>query len=393
MAKPIHVVHVRNCRGITTLTGPERLFLQLLPKMDAARVRQTLVLTIDPDRPPEMLLEELERVGVSPVLAPVASIGGKEDLEVLRELILRDPVDILHTHDARSNVVASRIPRETRPAWVIFAHGWVNWDRFFSKARLYAWLEARMVRKADYIVAASVHMLEQVYSLRGSEQNVTRIPLAVDAERFSATGQGLSLREEWGVSPETALIGLVGRIHPWKGQDVFVDAAAKIVKSYPETKFGVIGDAVFGDHDFFRDELNAQINQHGLGDAFILTGSRSDIPAVMEACDVVAVPSRVEPFGLVSIEAQACSRPVVASNVGGLPETLDPGKTGLLVPPSDSSALAAAFGELLGNPEEMRRMGDTARTWVAREYGLKTMLDRYADYYEKIAANAEGENT
>jgi glycosyltransferase involved in cell wall biosynthesis len=150
-------------------------------------------------------------------------------------------------------------------------------------------------------------------------------------------------------------VGLVGRIAPWKGQDVFVAAAARLAPELPDAEFVLAGSALFGEEGYER-ELRAQVTRLGLDDRVRFLGFRDDVWEVYRELDVVVHAStQPEPYGNVVLEAMACRRALVAAAAGGVLELVDHGRTGLLVPPGDPEALADAVGRLLRSPEERRR--------------------------------------
>jgi len=121
-----------------------------------------------------------------------------------------------------------------------------------------------------------------------------------------------------------------------------------------------------------------------LGGRFMFTGPRNDVPALMAAMDVLAVPSLNEGMGRVLLEAGASGTPVVASRAGGIPDIVDDGETGLLVPPRDAHALAEAIIELIATPERRHWMGATARAKIAPQYSLENMVRQIETVYEEI---------
>jgi glycosyltransferase involved in cell wall biosynthesis len=136
----------------------------------------------------------------------------------------------------------------------------------------------------------------------------------------------------------------------------------------------------------YRTELEEHIRQAGLSERMILTGNRADVPELMRAMDVFVLPSLREPFGIVMLEAQACGTPVVGTRVDGIPETMEEGVTGLLVPPADGAALADAVLELLGDPGRRQRMAAAGVERVRTRFGKHAMAEATAALYERVAA-------
>ncbi|MFT5466485.1 MAG: glycosyltransferase involved in cell wall biosynthesis [Verrucomicrobiales bacterium] len=378
----MRVLHVRNCRGIETLTGPET-YLCDLAKYTSAEMK--LAISMDPNRPCEIFAESLRRVDADFDLLPVKSPFDRSDYKAIRAELETGDYDILFTHDYRSDAIGWALRKKFDIPWIAFAHGWVNWDSVFSKDRLYAWIEVATVRRADRIFVASSHMHQQLLERKFPADRISRANYGIDTERFQPL-PAEPIREEFGIALDAPLVGIVGRLHPWKGHTFLLKAIADLVGEFPNLRLMIVGDAAFEAHGDFRQELVDEVAELGLNDHVIFTGSRSDIPEIMSALDIFAIPSLVEPFGIVSIEAQACGTPVVGAKVGGIPETMAEGETGLLVPPKDADALRDSIGVLLRDPDKRRKMGEGAHDFVEKNYSAPAMAKKTDELYADVLA-------
>ena len=177
---------------------------------------------------------------------------------------------------------------------------------------------------------------------------------------------------------------MVARIHWWKGQDLFLRAAARIAREVPHARFVLVGDVVPGE-EWRREALKREIARMGIGDRVVWAGYREDIPQVMAALDVLVLPStEPEPFGRVIVEAMATERPVIASAHGGPVESVVHGETGLLFPPQDEEALAAAMKQLARDPDLRVRMGKAGRARVLEKYTVDRHVAAFQSLYEEI---------
>jgi len=192
-------------------------------------------------------------------------------------------------------------------------------------------------------------------------------------------------RAELGVGPEEVLAGVFGRLQRWKAQDVFVEAAARVAAARPRARFAVVGGSVFGLEPEYFDELRATAAARGLDGRLVFTGFRTDVARLMAACDVVCHTSRVpEPFGLVVIEAMGLGRPVIATRGGGPSEIITDEGQGVLVPPDDPGALAAAITALADDPERRRRMGARAIERVKESFTIDVMARSLVTHLESL---------
>lgn len=162
---------------------------------------------------------------------------------------------------------------------------------------------------------------------------------------------------------------VVGRLSPRKGQDVALRAVAELHRRGMPVRLRLVGTEFRG-YEWYVDDLRRTADELGIAGHVRFDGYRTDVPACNAAADVVLVPSRVEPFGNVAVEALAAARPLVASSVGGLREIVDHGRTGLLVPAGDAGALAEAVATLLEAPAEAAAMGDRGGVDVRRRFAL-----------------------
>ncbi len=163
---------------------------------------------------------------------------------------------------------------------------------------------------------------------------------------------------------------------PHKGQRHLVAAAAQVVREIPDARFLIVGDGEL------RDTLQHQIASLGLERHVQLTGFRADALGLIKSLDLFVMSSITEGLGSVLLEAMACERAVVATRAGGIPEVVEDGATGLLVPPQDEAALAAAIVRLLQDPEARRHFGTAGRARVLGEFSVERMVERLARIYE-----------
>lgn len=181
-------------------------------------------------------------------------------------------------------------------------------------------------------------------------------------------------------------IGLIGRISPWKGQHIFIQAAALLHKRYPAAKFEIIGAPLFAERDYERD-LHALCEQLGLCDAIDFVGFVDNVSGRLAELDIVVHASTVgEPFGQVIIEGMAEQKPVVATNGGGVPEIVVHGETGLLVPMGDAVAMADAIDFLLKNPEKASQMGIRGRERALSHFTIQMTARKVEGVYEELLA-------
>jgi glycosyltransferase involved in cell wall biosynthesis len=362
------------------------------------------LLVTGPALGPEGSLEpECEAAGVRLIRVPdlVREIAPAQDLRALRALqaiIRSERPDLVHTHTSKAGLlgrVAAR--REGVPAVVHTPHGHV----FHSyegglKSRVFVAAERWAARKADRLVALTANERDEHLALGvGRPEQWRVIHSGVDFAPFEAaraSGVREAARSELGLPPEAPVIGTVGRLVPIKGQCYLLEAFARVREQHPDARLLLVGD---GD---LRAELESRARDLGLpvigeggtslpGAAQFL-GLRRDVARLMAAFDLFALPSLNEGMGRVLVEAMAMELPCVASRVSGTPDVVAHEETGLLVPPADPAALAAALQRLLANPAEARAMGRAGRGRAVPGFGVEAMLHSLRELYRDTLRRA-----
>jgi glycosyltransferase involved in cell wall biosynthesis len=177
-------------------------------------------------------------------------------------------------------------------------------------------------------------------------------------------------------------VGIVGRLFPIKNHHLFLDAAARIAKQAPETRFVIVGDGAL------RADLEKMACDLGIGESVLFLGWRQDMARILADLDVLVVSSDNEGTPVSAIEAMASGKPVVATRVGGLPDVITEGRTGYLVPPKDAAALADAVLKLIADAEARARMGQAGRQAACERFAETRLIrDTEALYRQLLAAN------
>jgi glycosyltransferase involved in cell wall biosynthesis len=215
---------------------------------------------------------------------------------------------------------------------------------------------------ADYVIFNSNHS-EQVFR----EVAPFRPQGAVVYNGKPWDGYYASEPREWSNSVQLLL---VGRISPRKGQDVALTALEELIRRGRDVELHLVGD-VFPGYEWFRTQLVDHIDRAGLNSVVTFHGFESDVAGHLAASDIVLVPSRVEPFGTVALEAMAAKRPVVVSSVGGLAEIVAHGEFGAIVPPDNPTALANEIDRLIAKPDEAIRLAGLGFDRVRHEFSVE----------------------
>jgi glycosyltransferase involved in cell wall biosynthesis len=235
----------------------------------------------------------------------------------------------------------------------------------------------------DLALANSAASLESMRRLRPDVRVELLYPGTPVAT--SSTMEASQARATLGILPSEVLFGIFGRLQRWKGQDVFLEAAAQVAIVLPEARFLVVGGAVFGLEPEFDHELRVQAVQLGIADKVFFLGQRTDVAALMAACDVVCHATRTaEPFGMVLVEAMAQGRPVVATRGGGPSEIVVEGETGFLAAPGDPADMAERMKALGASPEQRARMGAASLARARTSFSSEAFAGRLRHLLEDL---------
>lgn len=292
------------------------------------------------------------------------------DLRSMAKLVRREKIDVIHTHQSRAHFFGVLL-------------------RWLSKAPCIATAHARHLqpywRFNDFVIANS----EATYDFQRRwnfvpEDRIRVVHYLVDLEQFerASTSERDRVRQSWNVDDGILLAGIVGDLIPRKGQLYAIRAWANVRRALPHAKLVIVGEEKDATYvQLLRAEADKlQLNEH-----IVWAGYRTDIPAVMQALDICVSAALEEALGLTIPEAMAASRPVVATSVGGVPENIREGLTGLLVPPADPRSLGEAIIRLLSNEEWRQESGRRAQRYIREKYDPQRPLEEIEQIYRLVA--------
>ena len=213
------------------------------------------------------------------------------------------------------------------------------------------------------------------------------IPNGIDLSEYETLADAGEVRAALGLEPDAPLVTTVGRIEPWKGQHVLVEAAPKILSAHPDARVLIVGGPAVNKPDYER-QLKERRRELGIADKVLFTGIRKDIPEILAASNVLVLPSVApEPFGRTIVEAMAARCPVVATKAGGPLDTVVDGETGWLVPPNNADALADKVCHVLDHPDEAREMGERGRQRAVASFSLQRLVKDMTALFEGLGSD------
>ena len=315
---------------------------------------------------PVVLLEQKKRTDLS-----VASR--------LRALLEEFDADLLHCHGARANFLAALIKRRIRIPTVTTVHS--DYRRDFEdnlyKHIVYTALNSLSLRSFDYFLAVTDQFRTLLTGRNFSSERIFTVYNGLDFSAPRVTGEDQH-RKTWGVPGGAAVIGTIGRLARVKRHDVFVQAAAHLAPRHPETHFVIVGD---GDE---KRNLERQVRDLGLQDRISFTGHIDEVDTALSLFDINVLTSESESFPYALLEGARMAKPTVATPVGGVPDLVSEGQTGLLVPVGEPKELADRIETLLQCPDLRQKLGSNLYDHARCNFSLEAMRDRHLDIYEQI---------
>ena len=323
------------------------------------------------------LLQELENKNIRYVYG---SVGGRSIADIMRGMLsvrkglMEHDVDIIHASEPRLAIMGY-LARKT----VVKKDIKVIWH---DRGTLNHYLSAMLFNfMGDFVITNSNYEKKELVK-RGLVQKKVR---AVHNSMY------LPIKPEIELSPvfndfnikmnESSVIGITSRLILRKGHQYLFNAVPEILKHFPTAKFLVVGDGIL------RNELEALVRRLGINDNVYFVGYRLDLEKIYPFLDILVGPSLYEPLGNVSMEAMAVGKPVVASKTGGIPEVVEDGVTGILVPIKNPKKIAEAVIYLLNNPDIAKKMGEAGRKRVQECF----TIDRVGNELEEVYAHVMGE--
>jgi glycosyltransferase involved in cell wall biosynthesis len=331
-------------------------------------------------------VRRLERSGV-----PVCVLDDMDDaaaIDAVAAHLAAVKADVVHNHMYRAEVVG------TQAAWSLagpptsargrarrrpFIVGTVHSSRVRSDADRE--LVRRLTPRMDHLIAVSRAIVRKIEDEGRDGAPVSLIYNGVDLTRYAEPDICGTLHEEFPIPLGAPIVGVVARLEQEKGHPTLIEAWPAVLAAVPSAHLLVVGEGST------REALEAQVAALGIGSSVTFTGRRDDVPAVTAALDVAVLPSYREAQGLSILEAMALYRPVVASAVGGIPEMIEHGRTGLLVPPRDPATLAAAIVRLLADHPYADTLARAGRDLVYDRFCVELMVRAIESIYDEAVAD------
>ncbi len=297
-------------------------------------------------------------------------------------LLRRERIELVHTFDLYTNMFGGPLARIAGVPYVLTSRR--DTGTMHSPRR--NWVARRIYFRSDCIVANSEAARRSLLREDVPDRLIRVIHNGVDLKRFCPNGNHLKARRKWGWQDDELLIGVIGNLRPEKGHDILLKAVPEVVGQFPRARFLIVGPGPL------LPALRKQVKTDGLEASVAILGDSSEIPELLAALDIVALPSTSESLPNVVLEAMSAGRPVVASSVGGCLELIAHGRTGLLFAPRDPHDLAGQILRLAADPHLRQELGQAARKHAESKFDINHAVKRLESIYDEILQGKAGES-
>lgn len=366
---------VLDLRDSPWVDGPGRTILDTASMIDPERYRITIGAFSGCRHNEHDYLKEARRreLDVCPIPERRAF-----DLAVLRHILgwsRENRIDIIHTHDFRSDVYGYMAGRMLGIPVIATCHGWIANN---SKGRLFTWLDKKFMRRFDRVIVVSRKMRAQLIGAGVPDRKIVVIQNALVVDQYRPDRADTRIRRELGIPEGHKVVANIGRLSAEKCQDLYLRSAAMVLRTHPDTFFLLIG---IGPDE---GRLRGLCEELGIAGKVRFTGYREDMRDVYNAIDLVVQSSRTEGMPNVVLEALLMRVPVVATDVGGTAEIIQDGITGRLLPPNDLDAMSLAISHALSSMETMQSWTELGERHVRSMFNHDRRLRLIAETYDSV---------
>ena len=339
------------------VTGPAKNVLRFAAdcqdQVDLTVVTFDRLAPSSPDAPPNAFVAAARQMGIPVEIVPEQGRFDSAVVARLSQLFLRFQPDVVQTHGVKSHFLVLLL-RHKAFRWIGFHHGYTSED---LKMRLYGQLDRLSLRRCLRVVTVCQPFARMLQRRGVKATSISVVPNSVRVELYRNDSQTARLtRQRLGIADNEKVILAIGRLSPEKGHRFFIEAISGLPSTVPNLKVLIAGDGPL------LAELTSQIDSLQLSQTVVLIGHQPDVKPLFMIADLFVLPSLSEGSPNVLLESMAARLPAVATHVGGVPETIIDGQSGLVVPAADPSALRAAIAKLLLDSKLASQLADAAYT-------------------------------
>ena len=333
---------------------------------------------------------ELRQFGIKIYPVDMSRRLSLKPVRQIKEIIRNNKIDLVHSQGARTDFFARIAVRIQKPRTRIVSTIQMpveGYDVGALRKGVYRFFDRFSKRYVDRFVTVSEVLKKTLIDQHKiPEGKVVKIYNGIEIEEYRPNGkevrsQKSEVRREFGLAKNVPVIGAIGRMVWQKGFEYLIESIPEIIETIPQLKILIVGDGPL------RERLEGLAESLKVKERIIFTGFRNDIREIFSAVDLLVIPSLLEGFPMVTLEAMAMAKPIIATNIDGIAEQITDGVNGVLVPPKDPSALAKAVVRVLNDKKLARTMALSAREKVEQEFSVEKMVAETEKVYLSLLKN------
>lgn len=352
------------------LYGAEKVVLTLAKGIQA-KGHQVIIANIGKETGQEAaIIKEAKSKEIKGIEFSCHSRVNSKTIRDIRDYLLEQKIDIVHSHGYKSNYFALKAIKGTNIKLVATCH---NWTSNSLKMKFYEYVDKRILKKFNQVIAVSSQIYQKLITAKVPENQLKLIYNGIEVQDINPSIE--AIKAEYHVSQDTKCIGTIGRLSPEKGQIYLIRAFKQFLGKGSKAILVIVGEGPL------KENLQQEAIRLDIGNKVIFTGYRADSGNILALLDVFVLPSLKEGVPMILLEAMLANKVIVATEVGEVPKVL--GTNGILCAPGDESLLASSINKaLLMSIEEQTRMGEKAHNTVTKEYSQDKMVAEYEKIYQ-----------
>lgn len=373
--KRINILHLRDSPYVD---GPGRTILESANRIDSYKYRYFIGAFCKRNMPATPFYNAAVNRGLDAFRINESNSMDATALMQIMQIIEREKIDIIHSHEVRSDIIALIAGKMTGVAVATTLHGWIGND---FKARVLTFIDKHILRFFDHVIPVSEKMKNKILRYRVRKENITVLYNALVLDQYQRNLSDRTLRRGLKIGENALLVGNIGRLSPEKGQNDFILAARNVVGRYKDVFFLLVGE---GNE---RPKLESLVQNIGISDKVLFLGYRNDMISIYNNLDLVVQSSFTEGMPNVVLEALAMETPVIATDVGGTSEAVINNVTGVLIQPGKPDELAEQIIKFIKSRDRFEKMSIKGKKAVEAKFGFDERTKKLSLIYDRLVSN------
>jgi glycosyltransferase involved in cell wall biosynthesis len=358
-----------------TFGGAENVLLSINSLIDKSHFSPFCCIFLNPKRGKNYLHERLKELNCDVSIIYMHKKFEINNISDLVRIIREKEIHLIHTHSYRSDVIGLIAAKITKRPIVSTVHGWTSTT---GRVRVYEYVQKKVMRYFDTVIPVSQQINDELIQNRVRKNRLRKIHNIINYRNFSDDKVSSDLKNKYRIDSKTPSLGVIGRLSREKGHIILLKAITMIRKQYPNIKLFIIGD---GDQE---SRLREFVKAEKMENTVFFCGFQKNVYPFYQLFDIFILPSLAEGIPLVLLEAMHFKKPIIASNVGGIPELIEHGVTGELIPSGEPMPLANAILKLLRDRQYAWQIGENGHKVLLKNYSPEGWIQEIEDVYRTV---------